>query len=94
MIAFVMFVLRFNVPVNKLSVMLSEKCLAQGHNIAEVGFEPPTSRSGARRSTTEPQRSPTAFANSAYRCFWRFTGQNYRYPKRVFLSSNSVRNRT
>ena len=34
------------------------KCLAQGHNAAEVGFEPPTSRSGARRSTTEPQRSP------------------------------------
>ena len=24
------------------------KCLAQGHNTAEVGFEPPTSRSGVR----------------------------------------------
>ena len=34
------------------------KCLAQGHNTAEVGFEPPTSRSGVRRSTTEPPRSP------------------------------------
>ena len=30
------------------------KCLAQGHNMAEVGFEPPTSRSGVRYSTTEP----------------------------------------
>ena len=34
------------------------KCLAQGHNTAEVGFEPPTSRSGVRHSTTEPLRSP------------------------------------
>ena len=34
------------------------KCLAQGHNTAEVGFEPPTSRSGVRHSTTEPPRSP------------------------------------
>ena len=30
--------------------------LAQGHNTAEVGFEPPTSRSGVRRSTTKPPR--------------------------------------
>ena len=30
------------------------KCLAQGHNTAAVGFEPPTSR----HSTTEPPRSP------------------------------------
>ena len=29
------------------------KCLAQGHNTAAVGFEPPTSRSGVRHSTTE-----------------------------------------
>ena len=35
------------------------KCLAQGHNTAAVGFEPPTSRSGFRHSTTEPPRSPT-----------------------------------
>ena len=35
------------------------KCLAQGHNTAAVGFEPPTSRSGVRHSTTEPPRSPT-----------------------------------
>ena len=34
------------------------KCLAQGHNTAAVGFEPPTSRSGVRHSTTEPPRSP------------------------------------
>ena len=33
------------------------KCLAQGHNNPDVGFEPPTSRSGVRRSTTEPPRS-------------------------------------
>ena len=35
-----------------------EKCLAQGHNTAAVGFEPPTSRSGVRHSTIEPPRSP------------------------------------
>ena len=29
------------------------KCLAQGHNTAAVGFEPRTSRSGVRHSTTE-----------------------------------------
>ena len=34
------------------------KCLAQGHNTAAVGFEPPTSRSGVRHSTIEPPRSP------------------------------------
>ena len=34
------------------------KCLAQGHNTAAVGFEPPTSRSGVRHSTTEPPCSP------------------------------------
>ena len=34
------------------------KCLAQGHNTAAVGIEPPTSRSGVRHSTTEPPRSP------------------------------------
>ena len=34
------------------------KCLAQGHNMAAVGVEPPTSRSGVRHSTTEPPRSP------------------------------------
>ena len=33
------------------------KCLAQGHNTAAVGFEPPTSRSGVRHATTEPLRS-------------------------------------
>ena len=34
------------------------KCLAQGHNTAEVGLEPRTSRSGVRHSTTEPPSSP------------------------------------
>ena len=36
------------------------KCLAQGHNTAAVGFEPPTSRSRVRHSTTEPPRSPVS----------------------------------
>ena len=35
------------------------KCLAQGHNTAAEGFEPRTSRSGVRHSTTEPPRSLT-----------------------------------
>ena len=34
------------------------KCLAQGHNTAEVGLEPRTSRSRVRHSTTELPRSP------------------------------------
>ena len=33
------------------------KCLAQGHNMAAVGFEPPTFRSGVRHATTDPPRS-------------------------------------
>ena len=60
-----LFVLRLNVPVNNFSVMSvinqyfrGVKCLAQGHNTAAVGIEPPTSRSGVRHSTTEPPRSP------------------------------------
>ena len=67
-----LFMLRLNVAVNKFSGMLGRsrrflgitstfrgvKCLAQGHNTAEVDFEHPTSRSGVRRSTTEPPRSP------------------------------------
>ena len=40
------------------------KCLAQGHNTAEVGLEPRTSRSGVRHSTTEPPRSPLPYVNS------------------------------
>ena len=39
------------------------KCLAQGHNTAAVGFEPRTSRSGVRHSTTEPPRSPESVEN-------------------------------
>ena len=35
------------------------KCLAQGHNTADVGLEPRTSRSGVRHSITEPPRSPS-----------------------------------
>ena len=42
------------------------KCLAQGHNTAVVGFEPPTSRSGVRHSTTEPPRSPHWRKNSNF----------------------------
>ena len=33
------------------------KCLAQGHNTAAVGFQPPTSRSGVRHSTTLQPRN-------------------------------------
>ena len=65
-------VLRRKVPVNNFSVMSGRshrswvinqyfrgvKCLAQGHNTAAVGIEPPTSRSGVRHSTTGPPRSP------------------------------------
>ena len=65
-------VLRLNVPVNNFqscrdgaiaSWVINQyfrgvKCLAEGHNTAEVGLEPRTSRSGVRHSTTEPPRSP------------------------------------
>ena len=43
-------------------------CLAQGHNTAAVGLEPPTSRSGVRHSTTEPPRSPTLYSNPQECC--------------------------
>ena len=39
------------------------KCLAQGHNMAAVGLEPRTSRSGIRHSTTELPRSPDSDVN-------------------------------
>ena len=42
------------------------KCLAQGHNTAEVGLEPRTSRSGVRHSTTEPPRSPELIRDEVY----------------------------
>ena len=45
------------------------KCLAQGHNTAEVGLEPRTSRSGVRHSTTEPPRSPSQCLKIL---FWSF----------------------
>lgn len=38
--------------------LLGEKCLAQGHKAAEVGFKPPTSCIGVLHSTTEPSCSP------------------------------------
>ena len=41
----------------------SLKCLGQGHYMAAVGFEPWTSRSGAKGSTTEPPRPLTNDAN-------------------------------
>ena len=67
-----LFVLRLTVPVNNFSVLSGRsqrlpgyyqyfqgvKCLAQGHNTAEVGFETPTSRSGVCGYTTEPPFSP------------------------------------
>ena len=40
------------------------KCLAQGHNTAVVGIEPPTSRSGVRHYNTEPPRSPLGHTDS------------------------------
>ena len=43
------------------------KCLAQGHNTAEVGLEPRTSRSGVQHSTTEPPRSPHLSENKCMR---------------------------
>ena len=63
----------FNAPVNNFqscwdgataslvftSTLRSLKCLAQGHYTAVVGFEPWTSRSEVRRSTTEPPRLPS-----------------------------------
>ena len=43
------------------------KCLAQGHNTAALGFEPLTSRSGVRHSTTEPLRSSWSKQTVKYR---------------------------
>ena len=65
-------------PVNKFSVILGRshrflgmrtstlgtlKCLAQGQYTVVVGFEPWTSRSGVRSSTTEPPRLPKENSN-------------------------------
>ena len=73
-----LFVLRLNVPVATIfqscldrdtaSWVINQyfrgvKCLAQGHNTAVVGFEPRTSRSRVRHSTTEPPRSPDKLGN-------------------------------
>ena len=50
------------------------KCLAQGHNTAVEGFEPPTSRSRVRHSTTEPPRSPRPVWSESSLSAWRNTG--------------------
>ena len=52
------------------------KCLAQGHNTAEVGLEPRTSRSGVRHSTTEPPRSPATW-------YWSREKLMRQFPNRV-----------
>ena len=55
------------------------KCLAQGHNTAAVGIEPPTSRSGVRHSTTEPPRSP--FGHNVVTSTGSYMPQNrYHFP--------------
>ena len=54
------------------------KCLAQGHNTAAVGFEPRTSRSGVRHSTTEPPRSPKRN--------WVYVNLTYLFP-RIFFNN-------
>ena len=47
----------------------SQCVFAQGHNTAEVGIKPPTSRSGVRDSTTRPACSPrTIVYSKVIRC--------------------------
>ena len=71
-------VLRLNVQVSNFSHVGTEpllpvyyqcfrgvKCLAQVQNKTEIGFGPPTCRSGVRRSTTEPLHSPTSVSEAA-----------------------------
>ena len=69
---FVLVLLRLNVPVNNFFQSCwdgatassyqyfsgSKRVCAQENNTAEVGIEPPTSRSGVRGSTTSTSRSP------------------------------------
>ena len=63
------------------------KCLAQGHNTAAVGFEPSTSRSGVRHSTTEPPRSPF----QDYESVWHnIRPQKYRSQWPTFLLRPTV----
>ena len=50
------------------------KCLAQGHNTAAVGLEPPTSRSGVQHSTTEPPRSFRQVWSESSLSAWRKLG--------------------
>ena len=68
------------------------KCLAQGHNTAEVGLEPRTSRSGVRHSTTEPPRSPFFGGrfygpSNLFHSFWAESiirwGENGRSPRKT-----------
>ena len=63
------------------------KCVfAQGHNTAEVGIEPPTSRSGVRDSTTRPPRSPANMSMGDKICwvfeksYWSFAESVVKFP--------------
>ena len=60
------------------------KCLAQGHNTAEVGFEPETSRSGVRHSTTEPPRSP--LIRTKWVQWHKYPGRNIELLERLNLT--------
>ena len=69
------------------------KCLAQGHNTAAVGFEPRTSRSGVRHSTTEPPRSPSSLVVYGPRKDQNLgphKGPHFRLPKKELSSWLSV----
>ena len=64
------------------------KCLAQGHNTAAVGIEPPTSRSGVRHSTTEPPRSPTWRSIGSLATHWAHSedsDQTGRMPRLIWV---------
>ena len=71
------------------------KCLAQGHNTAAVGFEPRTSRSGVRHSTTEPPRSPsrigTITVTSVHHYFNEFIWVIYRWVWTKIKKKNTCR---
>ena len=84
--------LLFNVPVNSFSVIWdgataswvftstleSLKCLAQGHYTSVVGFETWISRSGVRRSTSEPPFTCESCKVQVQFFHRRFTSQIYR----------------
>ena len=69
------------------------KCLAQGHNTAEVGLEPRTSRSGVRHSTTEPPRSPLGFYGELGKAIIMATNNIGFYgelSKAIIMSTNNI----